>query len=166
MQLTHYTSQFKKKYFPITLVCDTITSGPNIGSLFRTADAFGVEALIFCGEELQFGKRIKKTSRATEKYVNYKIERHIDNVIKELQDSHHIIGLEITTQSKPLSHYKIHTTKPIAIVTGNENYGLSESVIDQCHDILHIEMFGNNSSMNVVQAASVALYEITKQLNF
>ncbi|MBO3116824.1 TrmH family RNA methyltransferase [Winogradskyella sp. DF17] len=166
MQLTHYTSQFEKINFPITLICDNITNAPNIGSLFRTADAFGVETLIFCGEDLQFGKRMKKTSRATEKYVNHKIERNIDNVLKELQASHHIIALEITTQSKPLSHYKIHTSKPIAIIIGNENFGLSESAVNQSHDILHVEMFGYNSSMNVVQATSIALYEITKQLNF
>jgi tRNA G18 (ribose-2'-O)-methylase SpoU len=52
MQLTHYNSTFNKQTFPIILVCDNITNAPNIGSLFRTADAFGIEKIIFCGSEI------------------------------------------------------------------------------------------------------------------
>jgi tRNA G18 (ribose-2'-O)-methylase SpoU len=52
----------------------------------------------------------------------------------------------------------------MALIIGNENFGLSKTVLDQCHDVLHIEMYGQNSSMNVVQATSIALYELCKQL--
>lgn len=165
MQLTHYTSNFKKQKFPITLVCDNITNAPNIGSLFRAADAFGVEELIFCGENISVGKRMTKTSRSTEKYVNHKVETDIHTVIRNLKNSNYlVIGLEITEKSEALNLFKIETNARIALILGDENFGISETILQQCDKVIHINMFGNNSSMNVVQAASIALYEITKSL--
>ena len=165
-QLTHYTSNFNKKKFPITLVCDNISNAPNIGSLFRIADAFGIEEIIFCGESVSLGKRMKKTSRSTEKHINHKTEDHIDDVIKNLKENYHyLIALEITDTSKELSEFNLNTDQPIALILGHESFGVSESILEQMDAVVHINMFGNNSSMNVVQATSITLYELTKQLN-
>jgi len=164
VQLTHYNSKFKPKQFPVVLICDNISNAANVGSLFRTADAFGIEKLIFCGEDIPLGKKMKRTSRSTENYVSYDIEPSIENVLRQHRESHRLIALEITTDSRPLTAYQIQNDKPIALIIGNENFGLSKTVLNQCHDVLHIEMYGQNSSMNVVQAASIALYEISKQL--
>ncbi|WP_458626293.1 TrmH family RNA methyltransferase [Winogradskyella sp. PC D3.3] len=166
MQLTHYNSNFKKQKFPITIICDNVTNAPNIGSLFRIADAFGVEELIFCGSNIPFGKRITKTSRSTEKYVNYRIEDAIEPQVETLKaNNHYLIALEITETSQALSDFKLQTNQPIAIVLGDENFGISETILKQVDAIVHINMYGNNSSMNVAQATSIALYEITKQIN-
>jgi tRNA G18 (ribose-2'-O)-methylase SpoU len=165
-QLTHYNSNFKKQKHPITLVCDNITNAPNIGSLFRIADAFGVEDIIFCGENVSLGKRMTKTSRSTENYVNHKIEPSIDTVIKNLKENnHYLIALEITEASKELSEFQLQTDQPIALILGHESFGVSESILEQMDAVVHINMYGNNSSMNVVQATSITLYELTKQLN-
>ncbi|WP_369995126.1 TrmH family RNA methyltransferase [Winogradskyella sp.] len=167
MQLTHYTSSFKKQKHPITLVCDNITNAPNIGSLFRIADAFGIEQIIFCGDSIPLGKRMTKTSRSTEKYVNHKVETSINDVIKNLKTTnHYLIALEITENSTDLSQFTLETDQPLVLVLGDENFGVSESVLKECNSIVHINMYGNNSSMNVVQATSIALYEIVKQLKF
>lgn len=166
MQLTHYTSNFKKQKHPITLVCDTITNAPNIGSLFRIADAFGIEELIFCGLNIPLGKRMTKTSRSTDKFVNHKIEVRIDEVIKNLKENNqYLIALEITKTSTELSSFKLDTNQPIALILGDENFGVSDSILKQMDAVVHINMYGNNSSMNVAQATSIALYELTKQLN-
>ncbi|RNC87236.1 MAG: TrmH family RNA methyltransferase [Winogradskyella sp.] len=166
MQRTHYNSNFKKQQFPITIVCDAISNAPNIGSLFRVADAFGVEELIFCGEDIELGKRMKKTSRSTEKYVNYKVGIDINKVIQRFKEKdYQIIALEITTNSKSLYELQLNKNKPIVLVLGNENLGISEGILSTADDIMHINMYGENSSMNVVQATSIALYEITNQLN-
>lgn len=165
MQLTHYTSNFKKQKHPITLICDNITNAPNIGSLFRIADAFNIEELIFCGDNIPIGRRMTKTSRSTENYVSHRIEKTIDDVILQLKETHQIIALEITENSTELSTFKINNNKPISLILGDENFGVSESAIGQSDAIVHINMYGNNSSMNVVQATSIALYEFTKQLN-
>ncbi|GGW62766.1 SpoU rRNA methylase family protein [Winogradskyella epiphytica] len=166
MQLNHYNTNFKKQKHPITLVCDNVTNAPNIGSLFRIADAFGIDQLIFCGSDIPLGKRMTKTSRSTEKYVSHSVKDDIETVVKDLKDQgHYLIALEITENSQPLTEFKLTTTQPIVIILGDEKFGISETILKQVDAIIHINMFGNNSSMNVVQATGITLYEITKQLN-
>ena len=65
MQLNHYTSKFKKQPFPIVLISDNVTHAANLGSLFRTADAFGIEHLVLGGNPIELGRKFTKTSRAT-----------------------------------------------------------------------------------------------------
>lgn len=165
MQLTHYTTNFNKQTFPITLVCDNVTNATNIGSLFRIADAFGIEKLILCGENIQLGRKMAKTSRATEKVVDYEINREASEVVEGLKTKNYqIIALEITNSSKPIHNVQFSKEKPMALIIGDENFGVSERILNISDAIIHIDMFGQNSSMNVVQATNIALYEITKQL--
>ncbi|MFI0431375.1 TrmH family RNA methyltransferase [Mariniflexile sp. HMF6888] len=165
MQLTHYNTHFKKRKFPIILVCDNVSNAPNIGSLFRIADAFGVEKLILCGADISLGRKITKTSRATEKVVDYEIHESAAKVVEGLKATNYqMISLEITSTSKPLHTLKFSTEKPIALIIGDENFGVSEAILNISDLVVHIDMFGLNSSMNVVQATNIALYEITKQL--
>ena len=165
MQLNHYNTNFTKRTFPITLVCENVTNAPNIGSLFRIADAFGVEKIIFCGEAIPLGRKMTKTSRATEKVVNYEVAENILDVVADLKSSgFSIISLEITDKSTPIHQFKRLTNQPIVLVIGDENFGVSEAILKQSDTVIHIEMFGQNSSMNVVQATNIALYEITKQM--
>lgn len=165
MQLDHYTSKFKKQHFPITLVCDNVTNAPNIGSLFRICDAFGVEKLILCGDHIPLGRKMTKTSRATEKYVDFVIQESASKAVSDLKSKgFQIVSLEITNTSTPIHTFKFQTDQPIALIIGDENFGISEDILNQSDALIHIEMFGQNSSMNVVQATNIALYEITKQL--
>lgn len=165
MQLTHYKSKFKPRNFPIILVCEDITNAANVGSLFRTADAFGIEKLLFCGHPIPLGRKMTKTSRATEKYVNFEWIESTENALLTLRDlGYQMIALEITTTSTSLFSMDFTSDYPIALLIGDENFGVSEIGLRMADAIVHIEMFGQNSSMNVVQAANIALYEITKQL--
>ncbi|MFD0988489.1 TrmH family RNA methyltransferase [Mariniflexile jejuense] len=165
MQLTHYNTNFLKRTFPIILVCDNVTNAPNLGSLFRISDAFGVEKLILCGETISIGRKLTKTSRATEKVVNFEIYDNASKVVDDLKNSgYQIISLEITSSSKPIHSIKFSKEKPIALVVGDENFGVSEAILNTSDAIIHIDMYGQNSSMNVVQATNIALYEMTKQL--
>ena len=165
MQLNHYNTNFKNQIFPITLICDNVTNAPNIGSLFRIADAFGIEKLILCGDDISLGRKMAKTSRATEKIVNYEVNKDASEVIQDLKSKNYqIISLEITNISQAVHNVQFSTNKPIALIIGDENFGVSEHILNLSDTIIHIEMFGQNSSMNVVQATNIALYEITKQL--
>ena len=165
MQLTHYNTHFKKRKFPIVLLCDNVTNAPNIGSLFRISDAFGIEKLILCGEGILIGRKITKTSRATEKVVDFEICEDASTVANNLKNSgYQIISLEITSSSKPIHTLEFSAEKPIVLVIGDENFGVSEAILNMSDMVVHIDMFGLNSSMNVVQATNIALYEITKQI--
>ncbi|NNK83892.1 MAG: TrmH family RNA methyltransferase [Flavobacteriaceae bacterium] len=164
MQLTHHTSKFQSKTFPISVVCDSVTNAPNLGSLFRVCDAFGVEKLILCGDNLPLGRRMTKTSRATEKSVNFQVSERAIDVVKTLKSQgYQILSLEITDNSIPVNKSNFNTDKPMALIIGDENFGVSEAILNISDAIIHIDMFGQNSSMNVVQATNIALYEITKQ---
>lgn len=165
MQLDHYSTNFNNQTFPITVICENVTNAPNIGSLFRTADAFGIEELVFCGAYIPLGRKMTKTSRATEKSVKYRLENNTLEVVNELKSNgYFIIALEITSKSEGLVDFKFPKHKPIALIIGDENFGVSDAILNLSDAIIHIDMFGQNSSMNVVQATSVTLYEITKQL--
>jgi tRNA G18 (ribose-2'-O)-methylase SpoU len=165
MQLTHDTTKFNKKTFPITIICDNVNNAPNIGALFRVCDAFGVEKIIFTGETLDIpSRKMQKTSRSTEKYVAYEKIKDIHQYLDIIKKTHQIIAIEITENSKPIHQYQFDKKKPIAFIIGDENFGIEENILNKTHEIIHINMFGNNSSMNVVQAINIVLYESTKQL--
>ena len=165
MQLTHYNTTFQSKKFPIILVCDNVTNAPNIGSLFRIADAFGIEKLILCGDNISLGRKMAKTSRATEKVVSYEINSNASKVVEDLKSKNYqILSLEITNSSQAIHNFQFSKEKPIALIIGDENFGVSDTILNQSDAVIHIDMFGQNSSMNVVQATNIALYEMTKQL--
>jgi len=165
LQLTHYTTNFKKRTFPITLVCENVTNAPNIGSLFRIADAFGIEKIVFCASEIPMGRKMTKTSRATEKSVPFEISENPLLVINKLKNKgYKILSLEIADNSTSIHSCQFSKEQPIALVIGDENFGVSENILKLSNSIIHIDMYGQNSSMNVVQATNIALYEITKQI--
>ncbi|GAA3580703.1 hypothetical protein GCM10022395_31440 [Snuella lapsa] len=120
---------------------------------------------MLCGEDISLGRKLTKTSRSTEKFVNYTIcKSTLETVIELKNNDYQIISLEITTNSTPIHNFSLSNKKPIALIVGDENFGISDSILKISDVIIHIDMFGNNSSMNVVQATNIALYEITKQL--
>jgi len=165
-QLHHDTTTFIKKQFPITLICDRVNAPANIGGIFRIADSFGVEQIYFCGEDITvISKRMQRTARATHEIIKYQQEAHSISVIEKLQsEGYQIIGLEITQNSVAVSENLFSSTDKVALIIGEESSGISEEVLTKVSQTIHINMYGNNSSMNVVTATGIALYEITKQL--
>ncbi len=166
MQLTHENTHFKKQRFPIILVCDHIYFQQNIGSLFRIAEAFGVEKIIFIGKDIPLTPRkINKTSRSTHLQIPYSVIEETSTAIEYLSiNNFEIIALEIAETSKPINEVRVHNNLKIALVVGSEIAGVSEPILSVANQITHINMYGTNSSMNVVQATSIALYEITNKL--
>ncbi|WP_025743158.1 TrmH family RNA methyltransferase [Aquimarina pacifica] len=164
-QLHHQNTEFIKKQFPITLVCDRVNSPANIGSLFRIADSFGIKQIYFCGEDITvISKRMQRTARATEKNMVYHQVDDSSIAIAQLKsEGYTILALEITDTSIPTSEYVLNPKEKIALVIGEENSGVSDQILELSKQHLHINMFGKNSSMNVATATAIALYEITSQ---
>lgn len=167
MQLTHENNRFNKKNFPITLVCDHVYFQQNIGSLFRIGEAFGIEKIMFIGKDIPLTPRkINKTSRSTHLQIPHFIIEETKDAVKLLQENkYEIIALEITSTSTPIQQIFAPKDQKIALLIGNEIDGISDALLDIANQTTHITMYGNNSSMNVVQATSIALYEISNQLN-
>lgn len=165
-QLHHNNSNFVKKDFAITLVCDQVNSPANIGSIFRLADSFGVEKIIFCGQHTEIlSKRMMRTARSTYQFIPYVEKESCLEAVNTLkQNKYTVIALEITNDSIPLPNLKIKPTDKIALVIGEENFGVSKQVLKEVDHTTHINMYGKNSSMNVASATGIALYEITNQM--
>ena len=163
LQLNHEQKRFSEKKFPITLICDRIYFQDNIGSIFRISEAFGVEKIIFIGENLPLNPRkINRTSRSTHLTIPYEVIDNENRIANYLSDFE-VIALEITSKSQAIQDLEI-PNKKIALIIGNEISGISDKLLEISNQTVHIEMFGKNSSMNVVQAAGIALFEITKKL--
>ena len=165
-QLTHHTSGFEEKKFPLVLVLDGVASPANIGSLFRLADAFNIEKLVICGPEINLDTpRIQKTARSTIRKVDYEQKEDALELCRGLKsEGYALLALEITNDSLPLDSFPFKELKKLALIVGNEISGISEELLNLSDNRLHITMFGKNSSMNVAQSTGIALYEITKSL--
>lgn len=138
----------------------------NIGSLFRLADAFNIEKIIFTGTPVNLNSnRLKRTARAT---VNNVANEFIENPLEAFEVftklGYQPIALEITKDSQPIHKIKFNTMQKILLVVGNERHGISDDLLKNIDLKVHINMYGRNSSMNVSQAAGIAFYEISKTL--
>lgn len=138
----------------------------NIGSLFRLADAFSIEKIIFCGSPVNLhSNRLKRTARATvEKVRSEYYEEAPEALVKYRSLGYKPFALEITGDSVPLESLNFADEEKVLLVVGNERHGISQHLLEQIEIRIHITMFGHNSSMNVAQATGIAFYEITKTL--
>ena len=165
-QLIHSSTNFTKNKFPVVLVCDGVQSPANIGSLFRICDALGVEKIVFCNASINFSStRLLRTARNTHKIVDYSISNNCIEEIESIQQKgYKLIALEITDKSIPVEDLSIEKGEKIALIIGNEKHGISEEALALIPTSIHINMFGKNSSMNVVQATSIGLYSLINKL--
>ena len=166
IQLDHQRAGFAQKKFPLVLILDGIQAPANIGSLFRIAEAFGVEKMIACETLVNLeSPRLRKTARSTLSRVPFEDDRNCLEVCRQYQnEGYQLIALEITDQSRSLSTSEFSRLSGVALVIGHERSGIQHEVLQLCQAQVHIDMFGLNSSMNVAQATGIALYEITKNL--
>ncbi|RKS53140.1 SpoU rRNA methylase family protein [Gillisia mitskevichiae] len=169
LQLDHSTHSESEKKFPIVILTDNITGEANIGSLFRLADAFNIEKILFSGTPINLkSNRLRRTARGTFEKVVFE---HTENILETIENykakSYMAVALEITSDSVALDVLKLKNDSKVLLIIGNERHGISQLVLDAIQTKVHIPMFGNNSSMNVSQATGIALYEFSKTfLNF
>jgi len=169
-QLTHEDHRPSVLKFPLYIIASNISSPQNVGSLFRLCDALGIEKLFLCGDTpAPPNAKINKTSRSTEKYVVFEQhENAAELVCKAKESGALIISLEISTSSLAITSDEVSKAldrrKPVCLILGSENAGVSETLLSLSDVTVHIPMLGNNSSMNVISAASIACYEITKNM--
>lgn len=165
-QLTHHNTSFDQKQFPLVLILNGISSPANIGSIFRLADAFGVEKIILCGTKVDLSSyRLLRTARSTVEKVAFEKQEEVSSVCHHhISEGYALFALEITEESIPLNSMQFRKYARIGLIIGNERLGIRSDILKLTEKTMHISMFGQNSSMNVAQATAVALYEITRSL--
>ncbi|HLO56968.1 MAG TPA: RNA methyltransferase [Saprospiraceae bacterium] len=149
---------------PVVAVLDNIRSAMNVGSVFRTADAFAIEKIIICGiSATPPNREITKTAiGATESVVWEYIENVSDAVAQLKNEGYTIAGIEQTDASVLLTDYTFNTEK-IAVVFGNEVDGVSDEVINELDVCIEIPQFGTKHSLNVSVCAGIVLWELAKK---
>lgn len=152
--------------FPVCVLADNITLKENIGSLFRLCDALAIEHLYLSrSNSLANDNRVNKVSRNTEGNVPHSITQTPLALIEQLkQNGYSIISLELTTGSIKIQEFDFYATEKICLILGNESKGVSNELLEVSDHCIHIPMLGMNSSMNVICAASIALFEITRNM--
>jgi len=163
-QLGHEHHKTRKIKHPICFLAHDINLPGNIGSLFRIADALGVEKIYLTGTSpVPPNDKIKRTSRSTEKYVPYSCEQDPLELVARLKSKgYKIVCLENTTSSIDLNKLVISDNDKICLILGSENLGVTQDLLDASDMAIHIPMLGHNSSMNVVIACSIATFEIAR----
>lgn len=153
------------------MVLEDIRSLYNVGSIFRSADAFLMNELVLTGyTPTPPRKEIAKTALGADATVPWRSvsdqEDRSQNAVQVIQDlkagGWNVFALEITTKPKPLNQIS-QDMYPLCIVVGNELTGVSPEALSVCDGALEIGMFGVKHSLNVAVAAGIAMYEAVRQ---
>lgn len=150
----------------IRLIANDIQNPINVGSLFRLADALGIEHLYLSGSTpTPPSRKITKTSRSAEKYVSYSINNNALELITKLkQENYLIISLEITSNSIDIQTLDLKHWTKVCLIIGSENEGTAQVLLDASDQTVHIPMLGEKSSMNLSNACAIAVYELSSRL--
>ena len=151
---------------PLTVVLDNVRSLNNIGSVFRTSDAFRVEHIALCGITATPPHReIHKTALGAEDSVEWSYHEDTVACVQELKARGYMVyAVELAHDSLKLGTDEVATDKLVAIVFGNEIDGVQEEVMELCDGYLEIPQAGTKHSLNVSCAAAIVIWELFKQL--
>lgn len=149
---------------PVIAVLDNVRSMHNVGSVFRTADAFLIEGIYLCGYTPRPPHRdIHKTALGATETVGWKYFENIPDAVQELREQgFSLYAIEQATQSKALNSFTFDKEKKYALIFGNEVEGVQQSVIDMCDGCIEIPQLGTKHSLNISVAAGIALWEAAK----
>lgn len=154
----------RSEKIPVIAVLENVRSAYNVGSVFRTADAFLLQGIYLCGyTAFPPHKEIRKTALGADETVHWKHFKKIDEAINELKKlGYALYAVEQAEQSRQLNHLDGIPEK-IAVIFGNEVTGVEQSTILQCAGCIEIPQLGMKHSLNVSVAAGVVLWELTKR---
>jgi len=151
---------------PFVIVLDNVRSQSNIGSIFRTADAFLTKAIYLCGITAAPPHReIQKTALGATESVDWKYFPKTIDAITELKESGYIIlGIEQAEGSVELQNMQIVAGENYALVFGNEVNGVDQDIINLCDHCVEIPQFGTKHSFNIAISTGIVLWEFCKNL--
>lgn len=170
--------EFKQsKKMPLVVILDDVRSMYNVGSVFRTADAYRVESICLCGITARPPHtEIHKTALGAEDSVNWTYYADTNEAVAALQDKGYtVLAVEQTEGSIKLQHLEeaLHTLTPqtstttpahYAIVMGNEVKGVKQTVVDRCNGCIELPQYGTKHSLNVSTTAGIVIWEFARLL--
>jgi tRNA G18 (ribose-2'-O)-methylase SpoU len=151
---------------PIIIVLDNIRSLNNIGSVFRTADAFLIEAVYLCGITATPPHReIQKTALGATETVNWKYFESTTEAITELKNNNYkIAAIEQTENSTMLNDFNINKNEKLAVIFGNEVKGVEQTAIDLSEVVIEIPQYGTKHSLNISVSCGVIIWDLFQKV--
>jgi tRNA G18 (ribose-2'-O)-methylase SpoU len=152
---------------PFIIVLDNVRSQSNVGSVFRTADAFLTEAVYLCGiTATPPNREIQKTALGATESVSWRyFERTIDAVAELKNKGYSIVAIEQAVGSIELQDSELKKGEKYALVFGHEVNGVGQEILDSCDICIEIPQFGTKHSFNIAVSAGIVLWELNRKLH-
>ncbi|MEO6638333.1 MAG: RNA methyltransferase [Ginsengibacter sp.] len=149
---------------PVVVILENIRSAYNVGSVFRTADAFLIEAIYICGYTAKPPhKEITKTALDAQNSVDWKYFENAKLAVTELREKKYkVYAIEQVTDSISLQNFAEHNENKVGFVFGNEVSGVEQDTIALCDGCIEIPQFGMKHSLNISVAAGIVLWEVVR----
>ena len=160
--------EFKKaENIPVVNILDNIRSLNNIGSVFRTADAFLVKKIYLCGiTATPPHKDIRKTALGATESVEWEYREHTLELVEELKvQGIQTVAVEQAENTVMLQEFSPIRSQELALIFGNEVKGVSQEVVSACDSVLEIPQFGTKHSLNISVSAGVVVWDVWSKLN-
>ena len=160
--------EFKKvDKHPVVLVLDDVRSAMNVGSSFRTSDAFCLEKIYLCGITAQPPHReINKTALGAQDTVDWEHQERIADCIEELRNmGYQIVAVEQADESTSLLDFQIAKGAKYAFVFGNEVFGVNDQVVETADTVLEIPQYGTKHSLNISVSIGVVLWDYLSKVH-
>ncbi|ABQ04753.1 RNA methyltransferase [Flavobacterium johnsoniae] len=153
---------------PLILVLDDIRSLHNIGSVFRTSDAFLVEKIILCGiTATPPNKEIHKTALGATETVAWEHHENVLEVIENLKKENVLtLAIEQVESAVFLQDFQVEKNQKYALVFGNEVYGVSQEAVAICDGCIEIPQLGTKHSLNIAVSAGIVVWDLFQKLNW
>jgi len=162
-------ADFKEaKKTPVILILDDIRSLHNIGSVFRTADAFLIEKIYLCGiTATPPNKEIHKTALGATETVDWEHHADVMSVIKNLQNEQvEVYAIEQVESAIFLQDFVVNPKKRYALVFGNEVFGVNQKAIEICDGTIEIPQLGTKHSLNISVSAGIVVWDLFTKLKY
>ncbi|GIJ96374.1 RNA methyltransferase [Capnocytophaga stomatis] len=160
--------EFKKATkTPLIVILDNVRSLNNIGSVFRTCDAFLIEKIFLCGiTATPPNKEIHKTALGATESVDWEYVENTISVVERLKSQGiYVIGIEQAEKSVMLNDFQPEPNVKYAVIFGNEVKGVEQEVVSACDGVIEIPQYGTKHSLNISVSAGIVIWDLWKKLN-
>ena len=143
---------------------NNVRSALNVGSIFRTSDAFLLDPLILCGHTPQPpSAEMQKTALGATETVGWKYHEFVKDAVAELKQNHTLLAVEITQKACNLHQFDWQSSKPFALFLGNEITGVDDDVLAECDQVIQVPQFGSKHSLNVAVCAGIVAWDFMQK---